>query len=255
MSRINRTTMEALRNLFFQSNCRDCRTSHYNIDGNLNYLNNNVFNLFLHVDCTGPHVVIPLFCRGYIERMICGRLNVTEVDIALFTGEFPSERRASNAMFKLFTEIDFSKRLVKVTTSKGEIYYGGYGIILDKNMNPIFFCALDGEITEEGLIYKSAKIYVNPSVFLTDGILEKGIIKTIIPAYVEHGVSIYTSFSNANRQFKKKNGLIIPEIVVKDFTDDFFVKPSKPKPSTFTREKVNDFLLEHVDEIKFMAHL
>lgn len=247
--------MNALENLFSQSNDRECRTSSSNINGSLNYLDNNVFNLFLHVDCTGPHVVVPLFCRGYIERIICGGLDVTEVEIALFANGFPSERRTSNAMFKLFTEIGFSQRLVKVITSKGEIYYGGYGIILDRNMNPIFFCTLDGERSDEGLTYNSAKIYVNPSVLLTEGVLEKGIIKTIIPAYIEEGVSIYTTFSNINKQFKKKNGRVIPEVVIKDFTDDFFVRPSKPKPSTFTRDKVNDFLLEHVDDIKFMAHL
>ena len=247
--------MDALENLFSRSNDRECHTSSSNINSSLNYLDNNVFNLFLHVDCTGPHVVVPLFCRGLIERIICGGLDVTEVEIALFANGFPSERRTSNAMFKLFTEINFSQRLIKVTTSKGEIYYGGYGMILDRNMSPIFFCALDGEITEEGLTYNSAKIYVNPSIFLTDGILEKGIIKTIIPAYIEKGVSIYTTFSNINRQFKKKNGKVIPEVVIKDFTDDFFVRPSKPKPSTFTRDKVNDFLLEHVNDIKFMAHL
>lgn len=255
MSRINRTTMNALGNLFSRSNDRWCHISSSNINGSLNYLDNNVFNLFLHVDCTGPHVVVPLFCRGYIEKIICGRLNVTEVDIALFANVFPSEKRTFNTMFKLFTEINFSQRLIKVTTSKGEIYYGGYGIILDRNMNPIFFCTLEGEVTEEGLTYNSAKIYVNPSVLLTEGILEKGIIKTIIPAYVEKGVSIYTTFSNVNRQFKKKNGMVIPEVVIKDFTDDFFVRPSKPKPSTFTRDKVNDFLLEHIDDIKSMTHL
>lgn len=255
MGRINRTTMDALRKLFSQSNDRKCHQSSSNINDSLNYLDNNVFNLFLHIDCAGPHIVVPLFCRGYIERIICGRLDVTEVDIALFANGFPSERRTSNAMFKLFTEISFSQRLIKVTTSKGETYYGGYGMILDRDMNPIFFCTLEGEVTGEGLTYNSAKIYVNPSVLLTEGILEKGIIKTIIPAYVEKGVSIYTRFSNINRRFKKKDDMVIPEVVIKDFTDDFFVRPSKPKPSTFTRDKVNGFLLEHVDDIKSMAHL
>ena len=255
MSRINRATMNALENLFSRSNYRECQQSSSNINVSLNYLDNNVFNLFLHVDCAGPHVVVPLFCRGYIEMIICGGLNVTGVDIALFANGFPSEIRTSNDMFKLFTEIGFSQRLIKVTTSKGEIYYGGYGMILDRNMNPIFFCTLEGEATEEGLTYNSVKIYVNPSVFLTEGILEKGIIKTIIPAYVEKGVSIYNTFSNTNKQFKKKNGMVIPEVVIKDFTDDFFVRPSKPKPSTFTRDKVNDFLLEHIDDVKSMTHL
>lgn len=247
--------MNALENLFSRSNSRECLQYSNDIDGNLNYLNNNVFNLFLHVDCVGPHVEVPLFCRGYIERIICGGLDTTEVDIALFTNGLPSERRTSNAMFKAFTEVNFNKRLIKVTTSKGEVYYGGYGIILNRDMNPIFFCTLEGDITEEGLTYNSAKIYINPSVLLIDSVLEKGLIKTIIPAYIENGVSIYTSFPNVNSHFRRKNGKIIPEVVIKDVTDDFFVRPSKPKPSTFTRDKVNDFLLEHIDDIKFMAHL
>ena len=247
--------MNALESLFSQSNNRGCYTSSNNINGSWNYLDNNVFNLFLRVDCTGPHVVVPLFCRGLIERIICGGLDVTEVEIALFANGFPSERRTSNAMFKLFTEINFSQRLIKVITSKGEVYYGGYGIILNRDMNPIFFCTLEGDVIEGGLTYNSAKIYINPSVLLIDSVLEKGVIKTIIPAYIEHGVSIYTSFSNVNKHFKRINGKVIPEVVIRDFTDDFFVRPSKPKPSTFTRDKVNDFLLEHVNDIKFMAHL
>lgn len=255
MSRINRTTRDALRDLFSISHNREGNRRTPTISSHLNYLNNNVFNLFLHVDYTRPQVVIPLFCRGFIEKQICDRKRLTEVDIALFVNGLYSEKRTSNAMFKLFIGTSFSERLVKVVTNKGEIYYGGYGIILDRNMNPIFFCALDGEINKEGLTYNSAKIYVNPSVFLTDSILEKGIIKTIIPNYIEQGVLINTVYGNIKQKFKKKNDKIIPEVVIKDFTDDFFVRPSRPKPSTFTRDKVNDFLLEHVDDIEFMAHL
>lgn len=256
MSRISRATMSALENLFSRSNGRDCFQIANNIDSDLNYLNNNVFNLFLHVDCVGPHIEVPLFCRGYVEEeLIRHRQNITEVDIALFINGLSSEKRTSNSIFKVFTEVNFTKRLMKVITSKGEIYYGGYGIILNRDMNPIFFCTLEGDVTEEGLTYNSAKIYINPSVLLVNNVLEKGLIKTIIPAYIENGVLIYTSFSNVNGQFKKKNGRVIPEVVIKDFTDDFFVKPSKPKPSTFTRDKVNDFLLEHIDDINLMTHL
>lgn len=256
MSRLSRTTINTLENIFFHSSTRQCQLSSNRVVDNLNYLNNNVFNLFLHIDCTGPRIVVPLFCRDYIETIIYLKKDITEVDIALFVNDGTSERKTFNSVIKLFTEVSFSKRLTKIITSKGEIYYGGFGIILDKNMNPIFFCALNEEIDGENLIYKSANIYINPSVFLVDGIIEKGIIKTIIPFYVEKGITLYIPFRNINKQFKRgENGKIIPEVIIKDFTDDFFVRPSKPKPSTFTRDKVNDFLLEHIDDIRFMSHL
>lgn len=260
MSSINRTTLNALVNLFANSNYRECTLYSNDINGDLNYLNNNVFNLFLRMDCTNSHVIVPLFCRDYMERSIMlnlsrGEFDTTEISIALFINGLTIERRTSNAIFKTFTEVGFSKRLAKVVTSKGEIYYGGYGLILDKNMNPIFLCTLEGDLTEERLVYKTAKIYVSPSVFFSDNILEKGIVKTILPAYMEHGVLIYSSYTGVEKIFKRKDGKVIPEVIVKDFTDIFFVKPTRPKPCDFTKDKVNDFLLKHVNDIKVIAHL
>lgn len=258
MSRLSTTARIALEDLFSKSNNRLCSLYYSKID-NLNYLNNNIFGLFLHIDCTGPYITVPLFCRILIEEMLYAKENTTDIDIALFVNDCSSERKTFNSIFKLFTEVSFSRRLTKIITSKGEIYYGGYGVILDRNMTPIFFCTLEGEVDEEkNLTYKSAKIYISPLVFISDSIIEKGIIKTVIPFYIERGTAIYTSFSNINKQFNNKtkgSNRIVPEIIIKDFTDDFFVKPSKPKPSTFTKDKVDDFLLEHIDDIRLMSYL
>ena len=257
--RVSRAAVNSLNGLFLYSANRQCTNTRL-INMDLNYLNHNVFGLFLRISYTKSHVVVPLFYRSHVERIITDNSResesfVSETNIALYTNDSPYTVKTLNGIVKLLYETDFNRKLRKVVTNKGEIYYVGYGIIFDKNFNPIFFCALEGDYVENGFKYKAAKIYINPSVFLSDETLEKGIIKTIIPVYMSNGVSIYINNAFFEADFKKIDNKVIPEIVVKDFTDDFFVKPARPKPSSFTIDNVNDFLLNHIDDIKAIAHL
>lgn len=244
--------MDKFDELFSSSNNRDVNLRvPYNRD--LNYLSNNMFSLFLHVDFTKSRIAVPLICRRFAEGEFYHDRSITEANMMLFEGGAPFDGRMASSIFKKFVDIDFSNRIAKVTTPKGEVYYGGRGIILDKDFKPILLCDIEGNIIEGDIIYDSAKIYVNPSVFIVDGTMEKGIVKTIIPAYVKNGVRVYTSWPNTKANFHRINYKIIPEVVVKDFTDDFFVKPTKPTPSSFTKDSANEFLLDNIDDIKFKA--
>ena len=110
------------------------------------------------------------------------------------------------------------------------------------------------------LHYKTGRIYVNPKVFVSNGLIEKGIIKTVIPAFVQEGIMVGSSrtgitIQEINNPIRNANGHIveytepIPEIVVIDVTDRFIIKPKKPTPSTFNNEAMNDYLLEHLEEV------
>lgn len=76
-------------------------------------------------------------------------------------------------------------------------------------------------------------------MFNSSEVVEKGIIKTLIPAYTSRSI----------RCFFRGNITLTPEVIIKDFTDDFFIKPVVPKPSEFTKENINTFLLDYVDDI------
>lgn len=237
----------------------------------LAFENNNVFNLFLKVDISGPEIDVPLMCKNRVEDGLLDNFNYSnslkEVAVTLFENSYPQPRRTANAIFKAFQMNDARDRLLKITTNTGEVYYGGNGYILDKDYNILILYTLHGVMERDRLLhYKTGRIYVNPKVFVSNGIVEKGIIKTVIPAFVQEGIRIDTSNIGATAQeitipIRNEHGSFtgytspIPEIVVADVTDRFIVKPKKPTPSTFSNEAMNDYLLEHLDEVVQMTYI
>lgn len=240
------------------------------IKPHLAFENNNVFNLHLKVDISGPEIDVPLMCKTSVENAISNNqtsgFNIKEVAVALFNNDYPVERRTANAIFKSFQMSDTRDRLVKITTNNGEVYYGGNGYILDKDYNLLILYTLHGVMGDRLLHYKTGRIYVNPKVFVSNGLVEKGIIKTVIPAFVQEGIVVGSSrigitFQEINDPIRNVFGSIvgvtrpIPEIVVTDVTDRFIVKPKKPTPSTFNNEAMNDYLLEHLEEVVEMTKI
>ena len=236
---------------------------------NLAFENNNVFNLFLRVDISGPEIDVPLMCKYRVEEGLLSNYNqpnsLKEMAVALFENSYPQSRRTANAIFKTFQMNDNRNRLMKITTNTGEVYYGGNGYILDKDYNLLILYTLHGVMEDRILHYKTGRIYVNPKVFVSKGIVEKGIIKTVIPAFVQGGIIVDTNNIGVTAQdinivIRNQNGLVqvvkpLPEIVVADVTDRFIVKPKKPTPSTFSNEAMNDYLLEHLDEVVQMTYI
>lgn len=236
---------------------------------NLAFENHNVFNLFLRVDISGPEIDVPLMCKYKVEEGLLSNYNqpnsLKEMAVALFENSYPQSRRTANAIFKTFQRNNDRDRLMKITTNTGEVYYGGNGYILDKDYNLLILYTLHGVMKDRILHYKTGRIYVNPKVFVSKGIVEKGIIKTVIPAFVQEGIMVDTNnigvtAQDINIAIGNQNGFVqvikpLPEIVVADVTDRFIVKPKKPTPSTFSNEAMNDYLLEHLDEVVQMTYI
>ena len=241
------------------------------IKPNLAFENNNVFNLFLRVDISGPEIDVPLMCKYKVEEGLLCNYNypnsLKEMAVALFENNYPQSRRTANAIFKTFQMNNTRDRLMKITTNSGEVYYGGNGYILDKDYNLLILYTLHGVMEDRVLHYKTGRIYVNPKVFVSNGIVEKGIIKTVIPAFVQEGIRIAraniegVTYQEINIPIRNEYGSAIsytfpiPEIVVADVTDRFIVKPKKPTPSTFNNEAMNDYLLEHLDKVVQMTYI
>lgn len=240
------------------------------IKPHLAFENNNVFNLFLRVDISGPEIDVPLMCKYRVEEGLLSNYNqpnsLKEMAVSLFENSYPQSRRTANAIFKTFQMNDTRDRLMKVTTNTGEVYYGGNGYILDKDYNLLILYTLHGVMEDRILHYKTGRIYVNPKVFVSNGLIEKGIIKTVIPAFVQEGIRINTNnigvtAQEINTSIRNSMGLVtqvtkpLPEIVVADVTDRFIVRPKKPTPSTFNNDTRNDYLLEHLDEVVKMTYI
>lgn len=241
------------------------------IKPNLAFENNNVFNLFLRVDISGPEIDVPLMCKYMVEERLLSNYNhpnnnLKEVAVALFENSCSQSRKTANAIFKTFQMNDRRDRLMKITTNTDEVYYGGNGYILDKDYNLLILYTLHGVMEDRILHYKTGRIYVNPKVFVSNGIVEKGIIKTVIPAFVQEGIMIDTSnigvtAQEINTSIGSSNSWVtqvtkpLPEIIVADVTDRFIVRPKKPTPSTFNNDAMNDYLLENLDKVVQMTYI
>ena len=61
-------------------------------------------------------------------------VRIKRIILPLYDNAPSQERRAFDSIIaQLFTNVGYGKRLQKITTSKGEVYYGGKGIIFDES--------------------------------------------------------------------------------------------------------------------------
>lgn len=219
------------------------------------YLTNSLFGKFLHIDLSSSHVEIPIFGKNKVEEILEQNImeisNIKELNINLFHQRHLGLCKTSNSIFKIIYRYLNTSRLVRIKTFQGDTYYGGQGIILDKNRNPILFATIEADIDNGYIKENNVKIYISPSVFSSDNMLEKSIRRQVIPYYLEEGVCVGSYNRLVISQFKTiMYNRAIPEIVIKDISDKFFITPYEPKDSEIETSTVNKFLNDQADLIE-----
>lgn len=228
--------------------------------------NNNVFNRFLVTKVGSDEIEVPVIARGHIEQAVSdvmsphtGASRIQTVVLPLYENSVPQERRTFDSFIRqFFVTTNYSRRLQKITSNKGEVYYGGKGLIFDGRYNPLIMCTLKArkQVQESGtfgMAYFKPVIYVNPIVFTEpDKLINKGIIKKIIPYYTGRGIpfsnirhSLFCIDSENNQESRKA-------MVIIDNLNRFFIKPTMPKPQSCTTESLNECLVNNVDDILAM---
>jgi hypothetical protein len=223
----------------------------------LNISNNNVFNIFLKTDITGEQIdvpktltrgIVPILLQGIEEPERSEHRQISDVAFALFENARPVVLRTASSVFSGCLELPQGDRLMKIATSNG-LYYGGKDFILDAQYNPLFLHTIHMEKTYENLIYKNIRVYVNPRVFTSTGLVEKGIIKTLIPLLTTTPFRIPSYPSGAVLNQVNIADTAKTEVLVTEDINKFIVKPVPPDPSTFDNADLNKFLVEHIGEV------
>lgn len=242
-----------------QSTCSNSR-----LENNLTFDSNNVFNKSLIVDITGDDIEIPSIARVNYESIIRNNSiynNIKKVEktiLPLYTnGNSQSKRTFDGILREFFCRVSFNQRLLKVTTSRGETYYGGYGLILDEGFNPLLMCGLKArkKITEgnggaevASLQYYRAICHVSPTVFAEPNkLINKGIIKKLIPLYT----TIDTDFPTVNSFISNGPDSRKVEVIIDDFSK-FFISPIAPTPSGCINKALNKCLNDNIEDILYM---
>ena len=242
-----------VRSVFNSSDC-------YNptqLERELSLDSNNVFRRSLIIE-VNDEVEIPVIAREHFEDLVLENINyplavgTKRIILPLYDNASSQERRTFDSIImQMFNNVGFNMRLQKITTSKDEVYYGGKGIIFDESYAPLLLCTLAARKvhTEESgnsMVYYRPVCHVSPKVFLeSDKLINKGIIKKLIPFYTSEEVRFPDCMFGVNPESKKV------KVVVDNF-DKFFIEPIKPTPSAITNDALNECLIDNMDDIMML---
>lgn len=224
------------------------------LEMNLSLDSNNVFRRSLVIEVNNGEVEVPVIARVHFEAMVSYNRRIKRVILPLYDNAPSQERRTFDSIIsQLFTNVGYGKRLQKITTSKGEVYYGGKGIIFDESYTPLLLCTLIARSvhTEDNgntMVYYRPVCHVSPKVFLeSDKLVNKGIIKKLIPCYISRGVNHLTGSYGFSSDLEDRK----VQVIIDNF-DKFFIEPIKPTPSTCSNDALNECLIDNIDDIMML---
>lgn len=225
----------------------------------------NVFSRNLIVDITGNDIEIPSIARTYYETIIRDNLNnsekvnVEKVLLPLYTNSTNQNKKTFDSIMRtFFCNVNFNQRLLKVITTKGEVYYGGFGLVLDGEFNPLLMCTLRARkiVTRDdngeevvNMKYHRAICHVSPIVFTEPNrLINKGIIKKLIPLYTTTDLLI-SSYRQTFFQDAFENRKI--EVIIDDFSK-FFISPVTPTAGKCSNDTLNKCLNDNIEDILYL---
>ena len=228
----------------------------------VNYSSHTVFPLFFRVSLQGDKIELPILAKAYVQDKLLARLEARsnplrrrDIIMSLPTLELDyTSYRTADALIRNLVEFNSSRgnMYLRTKTNKGETYYGCNGTIFNKDMVPLIFNVIECEIVNNTLVYKRVKSYIHPSVFYSDGIVEKCIANKIIPFVMQNGIDvrpydlrIVNNISYVNIGGERKT---IPELSVANIADRFFCKPILPSVA-YSDDNINDMLNRNIDDI------
>lgn len=230
------------------------------LERDLSLDSNNVFRRSLVVEVNDNEVEIPVIAREHFERLVSDNLvyptimGIKKIILPLYNNTPDQERRTFDSIIgQLFTNVGYGKRLQKIITNKGEVYYGGKGIIFDESYAPLLLCTLTArkvhtEDNGDTMVYYRPVCHVSPKVFLeSDKLINKGIIKKLIPLYTSRDMD----FPRNNCSFSSNPESKRVKVIVDNF-DKFFIEPIKPTPSACSNDALNECLIDNIDDIMML---
>lgn len=217
------------------------------LNSNIALDRNNVFNKLCVIDLTGDTIEIPVFAKTVVEDTIIHSSSTTKVVLPLYSNSNTYNRRTADSIIRsFFIRGNLTERLQKVVTNKNEVYYGMRGIILDEHFNPLIMATIS--LDRESKMYKKVTIYIHPEVFLnTNGLIHKSIIKKIIPFYISYNGIL--SYRRRSHLFYRLEDSVRPQVVIEDAAKKFIQSPNRPSPQSCTDDKLNQLMIENIDEI------
>lgn len=148
---------------------------------------NSIFNrmFVVKISNTKEFFIPCLDVKSIVDTIIKSENTSFDITIPIYSSMYTTKRTADSILNTICNCPTLSP-VAKVTTSKGLIYYGGNGLIFDKDWKPLCIGGYKAQVIEGEIHMLSKVCYIHPEVFISNDILEKAIIKKLIPFLTMH---------------------------------------------------------------------
>ena len=148
------------------------------LERHLSLDSNNVFRKSLVIEINNDEVEIPVIAREHFEKLVSDNMaypaimGIKRIILPLYDNTLSQERSTFNSIIAhLFTNVGYGQRLQKITTNKGEVCYGGKGVIFDESYTPLLLCTLTArsvhtEDNGNAMVYYRPVCHISPKVFI-----------------------------------------------------------------------------------------
>ena len=221
------------------------------LDSRISNNKNNVFNKNLIVDITKDEIEIPVICRRDYEEIIIENLPSKDIEKIVtplyISKDYLLLKTFNGVIKKSFDSYNNKLILNKIITTKNDIYYGGFGLILDNSLEPLMMCSLKARPKENKLEYYKMICRVSPKVFAEPTkLINKGIISKLIPLYTNN--NIWFPAIDKIFRFTTINMYVRVEVIINDF-NEFFTTPVAPTPGKSNSADFNKCLNDNIEDI------
>lgn len=224
--------MESALRRFFEMKSYSIPTYVGNEVRDIRFNNHNFNPVFLRISSNqnGKVYEIPsLICEPIVRAEITAEsIGESVTPLSVINSQ---TRRTADSIFKYFFYVGRGRYsdhlgLRKATTGKGEVYYGAPGLILNSNFEPIMIGLNE---YKKDCTFERCVLKVSPEVFISKGLLEKAIVRKLIPFYSRYNI----------------NGRTV-RIEIDDISK-YVVKPVPPKANV--QETMKEIMHTYKDEI------
>lgn len=224
-------------------------------DGLLGYENGNVWQSFIRLDTSDKQRMrIPIFLLSLagLQRALRNKevneiiVPVNFLDSIPHFESGPTARTGDNIikMFSIYTS-GISRMLMPVKTNSGSVYYGCTGAIFNSDKVPLFMPIATLSVDGREVYIQSWEIYIHPSVFYTEDLIEKCIVNKILPFVLSHPIALNVTSAGILNGHQES---FIPKVIVKDITKEFLYDTIIPKDVP-SKEELDQLLINHIDEV------
>lgn len=207
-------------------------------DGNGALIDSGLFRHFLSVNMKEDTFETPVVLAKMAFEL--KRRGFDKLVVPLFSRDTCRDASVVNSILKCLGRADFYDRLRGVRTSKGELYYGCPGLLLDKDFQPLFVTTVVVN-SEGGIVSLNCRI---PHYIFErqDELIPKAIYKKFIPLY---GTTEATAYPPS-----WATGTVTGKVEIKiGMGANIVFHSNVPRPSNATEEDFMKILRDNADSL------